>query len=131
MNEKRTKAEDQLRNTRKTRKQDKKRDGNSAAAILGRRVLFGAEPVTVPVVLDTATERRGYKEDESCYACTVAGSLDGTAWSLLADRSRILDDAHYNLYFPPTGTRYLRITTTQLPSGCWASLREVKMFGAE
>jgi hypothetical protein len=63
------------------------------------------------------------------YRYLVEGSVDGTDWTVLADRRQNQDRSQPQvLQFPAGRVRYVRITATELEQGFWGSIREVKLF---
>lgn len=66
------------------------------------------------------------------YRYKVEGSTDRKTWSLLSDQTRSIAKSRiHNLKFDhATGVRYVKITITGFEQGCWASISEVRIFGA-
>lgn len=71
-------------------------------------------------------------EQAANYQFKVEGSLDGTSWSPVLDKTQSTDataDQTYPVEGAPSA-RYVRITTTTLPSSAiWASFFEFKVYG--
>lgn len=71
-------------------------------------------------------------ENARNYRYLVEGSPDGTAWTILCDQRQRQDrEQTHRLKFEARGIRHVRITVTGLEHNCWASLREVKLFGLD
>jgi beta-galactosidase len=70
-------------------------------------------------------------ESASAYKFVVEGGADGRTWKTLADRSQG-GEASQTVKVPVSGTaRFLRIRTTSLPKGCWASICEIAIADAQ
>ena len=66
------------------------------------------------------------------YCYLVEGSADGQAWTVLSDQRQRQDrNQTHALKFTAKDIRHVRITVTGLDNNRWASIREVKLFGAE
>ncbi len=62
------------------------------------------------------------------YQCVIEGSEDGKNWRSLADGSSLNGPK----LLPLTATvRHIRVWTTALPKGKWASIREIRLFDAD
>ncbi|MFD0692668.1 discoidin domain-containing protein [Paenibacillus sp. GCM10027628] len=70
-----------------------------------------------------------WQQPSSIYLYKIETSTDNTNWTTVIDRTVNLSNAQvYNHFF--TGTaRYVRVTSTGLPSGANASINEFKVFG--
>ncbi|WP_261304980.1 discoidin domain-containing protein [Paenibacillus andongensis] len=70
-----------------------------------------------------------WQQPSSIYLYKIETSTDNINWTTVIDRTVNLSNAQvYNQYF--TGTaRYVRVTSTGLPSGANASINEFKVFG--
>ncbi len=66
------------------------------------------------------------------YQCKVEGSADRLTWSLLSDQTKSTARSQTcNLKFERAhAMRYVKITVTGFDDGCWASISEVKIYGA-
>lgn len=62
------------------------------------------------------------------YGCILAGSADALDWTRLSEQPAH-QDAAYDMAFPSTPVRFLRVTVTALPKDRSASIRELKVFG--
>jgi hypothetical protein len=71
--------------------------------------------------------------DGKRYRYKVEGSADRKHWSLLSDQTSATSTSQvHDLKFRKAKhIRYVKITVTGLDEGCWASIREVKIFGLE
>ena len=69
-------------------------------------------------------------ENASAYQYIVKGSTNGRDWEILADR-RNNKSAKAERIVLDTSMRLLRIETTGLPRGRWASIREIKLTGCD
>ena len=89
-----------------------------------------AQPVTSAMI--------DFEQENTAYQFKIEGSVDGTAWQMLADETRSeshdqirqipLKDCCSNA---PVSARYVRITILGSSSGGWASFFEVNVFGTE
>ncbi|MHB1037731.1 MAG: alpha-N-acetylglucosaminidase TIM-barrel domain-containing protein [Pirellulales bacterium] len=85
------------------------------------------EPTTVGRVVVV-----GYHGDKRSYGFTVAGSLDGKSWDMLADRrdnKELSTHEGYTCRFSPRKIRYLRVTLTGNSANTGRHLVEVMAFG--
>lgn len=85
------------------------------------------------VDLGAPRELRGAKiiwQTSNKYQYTVEGSADGVKWEMLSDQSKKADpQQEHSLAFNRKGIRYVRITTTGLPTGLWGTFSEVEIYG--
>ena len=70
--------------------------------------------------------------DGKVYRYKVEGSADRKTWSLLSDQTKTTDKSQVqDLKFENARqVRYVKVTVTGFEEGCWASICEVKVFGA-
>jgi hypothetical protein len=70
--------------------------------------------------------------DGKQYRYKVEGSADRKAWEMLSDQTQTTDRTRVrDLKFENArGIRYVKITVTGFDPGCWASISEVKVYGA-
>ncbi len=72
-----------------------------------------------------------WEQDNVDYRYTVEGSEDGKSWVMLSDQTKSPErDQDRTHEFLARGVRYVRVTTTRLREGAWASIREVQVYGA-
>lgn len=70
-------------------------------------------------------------ESAAAYKFVVEGGADGRTWKTLADRSQS-GEASQTVKVAVAGTaRFLRVRTTALPRGCWASICEIAIADAQ
>lgn len=75
----------------------------------------------------------GYFGDRRSYGFLVEGSVDGTAWTVLADRrdnTELATREGYVCDIAPTAVRYLRVTETANSANSGRHLVEVMAYGA-
>ena len=66
------------------------------------------------------------------YCYRIEGSADGTQWSPLVDQTKgELTQQTQRHAFKASGIRYVKLSTTNLPEGKWASLYEFEVFGSK
>jgi putative membrane-bound dehydrogenase-like protein len=66
------------------------------------------------------------------YGYRIEGSADGKQWSQLVDQSKgKMDEATHNHTFTGAGIRYVKLSTTKLPAGKWASFYEFEVLGTK
>ena len=62
------------------------------------------------------------------YGYKLEGSTDGTTWQLMSDQTdNKFPGGNHQVHFPTSTVRYVRLTTTKLPSGRWASISEMRL----
>ena len=74
-----------------------------------------------------------WEHDSTVYKYVVEGSADGKSWTILNDQrgSRNNNELQkLSLLSSKDPVRYLRVRTTELEDGSWASFFEVKVFDA-
>jgi len=74
-----------------------------------------------------------WEHDGAVYKYVVEGSADGKSWTLLNDQRGSKNDSELqklSLLTAKEPVRFLRIRTTELQDGSWASFYEVKVFDA-
>ena len=85
------------------------------------------------VDLGAPRELKGAKiiwQTSNKYQYTVEGSADGVKWEMLSDQSKKADSQQeHSLAFNHKGIRYVKITTTGLPTGLWGTFSEVEIYG--
>lgn len=83
-----------------------------------------------PVDLSGCQIRWPYKGKN--YRYRIEGSADRKQWCVLSDRSNTASKSQvHSLKFENARQiRYVRITITGFDEGCWASISEVRLFGA-
>jgi hypothetical protein len=86
------------------------------------------------VDLGSARDLKGAKiiwQTAGKYQYTVEGSADGANWVTLSDQSKKEDAQQvHNLAFDQKAIRYVKITTTGLPTnGFWGTFNEVEIYG--
>jgi hypothetical protein len=66
------------------------------------------------------------------YCYRIEGSADGEKWSQLVDQTKgELKEPTQRHTFSATGIRYVKLSTTKLPAGKWASFYEFEVFGTK
>ncbi|WP_162136216.1 DUF7133 domain-containing protein [Zavarzinella formosa] len=71
-----------------------------------------------------------WEKDEANYRYKIEGSEDAKTWKPLVDQTKgNLTEQTQTHQFSANGLRYVRITITSLPSGCWASFHEFEVLG--
>jgi len=66
--------------------------------------------------------------DGKTYGYTIQVSSDGTLWNTVVDKRNNASTSQTQQDIFSANARYVRITVTQLSSGCWASFWEFKVF---
>ena len=66
------------------------------------------------------------------YRYKVEGSADSKTWTMLSDQSQSVARARVQklMLRNAAGIRYVKITILSFDEGCWASIAEVKIYGA-
>jgi hypothetical protein len=71
-----------------------------------------------------------WEQDRPGYRYRLEGSADGATWKILSDQTaNSFPGGTHRLELKASGIRHLRITTTALPDGCWASIRDLRVLG--
>ncbi len=70
-------------------------------------------------------------ESEAAYKFAVEGSADGRNWKMLADKTQNAETAQPVKAALSGSARFIRIRTTALPGGKWASISEVSLADAQ
>lgn len=93
-----------------------------------------AYPQWLQVDLGEPKELRGcqleWESNHNQYRYTIEGSADGEKWMTLVDRTENLAGPH-DFQFKTDGIRYIRVSAKGNPTGGWASIRELRVFGTE
>ncbi|HET6249737.1 MAG TPA: discoidin domain-containing protein [Tepidisphaeraceae bacterium] len=82
-----------------------------------------------------------WEKDHVDYHYKIEGSADGQTWTMLSDQTDAVAANATRVHefvaccgkpAPKTeGIRFVRLTTTALPDGCWASIFDFEVFGKE
>ncbi|WP_079158474.1 alpha-L-fucosidase [Streptomyces caniscabiei] len=72
--------------------------------------------------------RIAWELDATNYRYRIEGSIDNTTWTTLADRTDTTSTNQVQVAMFSASARYVRVTVTGLPSGVWASLRNVEVY---
>ena len=73
-----------------------------------------------------------WESEDGLYRYKVEGSADGKAWATLSDQTRNSSRAQVRDHkFEARATRYVRLTTTELEDGHWASVFSFEVFGTK
>ncbi|MDX2600796.1 alpha-L-fucosidase [Streptomyces caniscabiei] len=72
--------------------------------------------------------RIAWELDATNYRYRIEGSTDNTTWTTLADRTDTTSTSQVQVAMFSASARYVRVTVTGLPSGVWASLRNVEVY---
>jgi hypothetical protein len=71
-----------------------------------------------------------WEQDRPGYRYRLEGSADGVTWQFLSDQTaNVFPGGTHRLELTARGIRHLRINTTALPDGSWASIRDLRVFG--
>jgi hypothetical protein len=71
-----------------------------------------------------------WEQDRPGYRYRLEGSVDGVAWQVLSDQTaNTFPDGTHRIDLAARGIRHLRIVTTGLPAGGWASIRDLRVMG--
>lgn len=62
------------------------------------------------------------------YQYRIEGSTDNVSWTTLADRTGTTSTSQVQVAQFSASARYLRVTVTALPSGTWASIRNLEVY---
>ncbi|GHI03579.1 hypothetical protein AQI88_38040 [Streptomyces cellostaticus] len=72
--------------------------------------------------------RIAWELDGTNYRYTIEGSLDNRTWSTLVDSTATTSTRQVQVALFRTRARYVRVTVTGLPSGAWASIRNLEVY---
>ncbi|WP_020120324.1 RICIN domain-containing protein [Streptomyces canus] len=72
--------------------------------------------------------RIAWELDKTNYPYRVEGSTDNTTWTVLADRTATTSAGQVQVAQFRAQARYVRVTVTGLPSGVWASIRNLEVY---
>ena len=72
--------------------------------------------------------RIAWELDATNYRYKIEGSTDNTTWTTLADRTDTTSANQVQAAMFSASARYVRVTVTGLPSGVWASLRNLEVY---
>jgi hypothetical protein len=71
-----------------------------------------------------------WEQDRPGYRYRLDGSADGATWRVLSDQTaNTFPSGTHRIELTAQGVRHLRISTTALPDGNWASIRDLRVFG--
>ncbi|MDX3452618.1 RICIN domain-containing protein [Streptomyces sp. ME02-8801-2C] len=71
--------------------------------------------------------RIAWELDATNYRYRIEGSTDNSNWSMLADRTGTTSTSQVQVAMFSASARYIRVTVTGLPSGAWASIRNLEV----
>ena len=69
-------------------------------------------------------------ETEALWKYQVQTSLDAVNWTPMVDRSQNSLTAPVQNFTGEAAARYVRVTVTECPAGCWTAFREFELYGA-
>ncbi|WP_369368161.1 alpha-L-fucosidase [Streptomyces sp. CG4] len=72
--------------------------------------------------------RIAWEMDGTNYRYTIEGSLDNRTWSTLADNTATTSTSQVQVAMFRARAQYVRVTVTGLPSGAWASIRNLEVY---
>ncbi|WP_433175499.1 alpha-L-fucosidase [Actinoallomurus sp. CA-150999] len=72
--------------------------------------------------------RIAWEFDKTNYRYRVEGSTNGTTWTTLADLTGTSNTGQVQTVTFTAQARYVRVTVTGLPSGAWASIRNLEIY---
>ena len=72
--------------------------------------------------------RIAWELDKTNYQYKIEGSTDNTTWTLLADRTATTSTSQVQVAQFRAQARYVRVTVTGLPTGVWASIRNLEVY---
>ncbi|MEU7872862.1 RICIN domain-containing protein [Dactylosporangium sp. NPDC049140] len=72
--------------------------------------------------------RIAWELDAANYRYRIEGSTDNATWSTLADRTATTGTSQVQVAAFTAQARYVRVTVTALPSGVWASIRNLEVY---
>ena len=68
-------------------------------------------------------------ETEALWKYQVQTSLDAVNWTPMVDRSQNSLTAPVQNFTGEAAARYVRVTVTECPAGCWTAFREFELYG--
>ncbi|MCL8017219.1 alpha-L-fucosidase [Streptomyces sp. AS02] len=72
--------------------------------------------------------RVAWELDATNYRYKIEGSTDNSTWTTLADRTDTTSTSQVQVAPFSAQARYIRVTVTGLPSGVWASIRNLEVY---
>ncbi|MFD3498741.1 alpha-L-fucosidase [Streptomyces sp. NPDC058678] len=72
--------------------------------------------------------RIAWESDATNYRYRIEGSTDNANWTTLADRTDTTSTSQVQVATFSAQARYVRVTVTGLPSGVWASIRNLEVY---
>ncbi|WP_232247231.1 alpha-L-fucosidase [Kitasatospora azatica] len=72
--------------------------------------------------------RIAWELDQTNYRYKIEGSTDNSTWTTLVDNSATTSTSQVQTLAFLAQARYLRVTVTGLPSGVWASIRNLEVY---
>ncbi|WP_405959777.1 alpha-L-fucosidase [Streptomyces sp. NBC_00024] len=72
--------------------------------------------------------RIAWELDATNYRYRVEGSTDNTTWTTLVDRTDTTSTSQVQTMVLSAEARYVRVTVTGLPTGVWASIRNLELY---
>ncbi|WP_055711440.1 alpha-L-fucosidase [Streptomyces torulosus] len=84
--------------------------------------------VDLGAVKSVTGARIAWELDATNYRYRVEGSTDNATWTTLADRTDTTSTSQVQTVVLSAQARYIRVTVTGLPSGVWASIRNLEVY---
>lgn len=72
--------------------------------------------------------RIAWELDATNYRYRIEGSTDNTTWTTLVDRTDTTSTSQVQTMVLSAEARYVRVTVTGLPTGVWASIRNLELY---
>lgn len=72
--------------------------------------------------------RIAWEFDATNYKYKIEGSTDNATWTMLADRTGTTSTSQVQAAMFSAQVRYVRVTVTGLPTGVWASIRNLEVY---
>ncbi|WP_367318721.1 alpha-L-fucosidase [Streptomyces sp. HUAS ZL42] len=72
--------------------------------------------------------RIAWESDATNYRYKIEGSTDNSTWTTLADLTATTSTSQVQVSVFRAQARYVRVTVTGLPSGTWASIRNLELY---
>ncbi|MFE0330981.1 alpha-L-fucosidase [Streptomyces sp. NPDC058960] len=72
--------------------------------------------------------RIAWELDKTNYRYRIEGSTDNTTWATLVDNTATTSTSQVQVAVFRAQARYVRVTVTGLPSGAWASIRNLEVY---
>lgn len=69
-------------------------------------------------------------EAEALWKYQIQASMDGESWTTVADRSQNSLTSPVQEFAGDVTARYVKVTVTECPDGCWTAFRELELYGA-